>query len=86
MVKTAEGHLLRRNCKFLRATRESAETIPSQALLPIEVDEDNIISNSPEPRQDILQPDLELQKKIQEEPGQNQEPNTTVEPKDRAEQ
>ena len=77
LVKTAEGHLIRRNWKFLRATGESAETITNQVWLPTEVNKDNIITTSPEPQQDTPQP--ELQKEIQEEPGQNQEPNTTVE-------
>ena len=54
--------------------------MPRQAWLPAEVDKDNIITSSPEPQQDTPQP--EIQKEIQEELGQNQEPNTMVEPKE----
>ena len=36
LVKTAQGHLLRRNRKFLRFTGEMPDEVTSQALLPTE--------------------------------------------------
>ena len=53
LVKTAEGHMFRRNRKFLRATGEVADEVLSQPWIPTEADED---SNSSEAQQSSSEP------------------------------
>ena len=48
LLKTAEGHMFRRNRKFLRATGEVADEVLIQPWIPTEADED---SNSSEAQQ-----------------------------------
>ena len=53
LVKTAEGHMFRRNRKFLRATGEAADEVQSQPWLLTEADEDSNLSEEQQSTQEV---------------------------------
>ena len=65
LVKTAEGHMFRRNRKFLRATGEVADEVLSQPWIPTEADED---SNSSEAQQSSSEPQGAEQERSEDQP------------------
>ena len=78
LVKTAQGHLLRRNRKFLRFTGEMPDEVTSQALLPTETfNEESQIQSTPSQGNQSAQAQVELPQQQEETPQPTADQNSS---------